>query len=123
MTTASHSQHRVLVVDDNVDGADMLATLLHLDGIDAKAVYNGQSALAVMREWRLTAALVDLSMPNMDGFSVAQAARKIPGCSAITLIALTGWRPDEVAARCAAAGFNGVLVKPLELEQLYRLLD
>jgi CheY-like chemotaxis protein len=113
---------RVLVVDDNVDGADMLATLLRLDGVEARAVYDGGSALDVATLWRPTAALLDLSMPTMDGFHLAAALRSLPEGRAMRLIALTGWSTQEVRDKCIGAGFDEVLLKPLDLAELYRAL-
>jgi PAS domain S-box-containing protein len=113
---------RVLVVDDNRDAADSLGMLLRFLGADAQVVYGGAAALEAVRTYRPRLVLLDLGMPGMDGFEVAQRLRQEEGCQ-ITLIALTGWGQEEDRRRSQAAGFDYHLVKPVNPEALQALLS
>jgi CheY-like chemotaxis protein len=113
-------KYRVLVVDDNRDAADTLATLLDLLGCDARTAYDGPSALAAIDAWLPAAVLLDLGMPGMDGYEVA---RKMRRDRSIVLVAVTGWGQEEDVARTRAAGFHHHLTKPVDVEGLRALLD
>ena len=111
-------EERLLIVDDNVDAADMLLMLLKRKGYRTTAVYNGADALAAARRQMPNVVLLDLGMPVMDGFQVAEHIRKLPEGDEVILIALTGWGLSEDRARTAAAGFDHHLVKPVTLKDL-----
>jgi PAS domain S-box-containing protein len=113
---------RVLVVDDNVDAADSLATLLRLKGQDVLVAYDGLSALAKAEAEPPAIAFVDLGMPRMDGYELARAFRANPALQGVVLVALTGWGQPEDRRRTKEAGFDFHLVKPIESETLHRLL-
>ena len=114
---------RVLVVDDNHDAADTLGRLLkHLDAT-VRVVYDGQSALAALADFKPDVVLLDLGMPEMDGYETARRIRQSPQQPSVTLIALTGWSQDEDHRRTHAAGFDRHLVKPVELDQLQTMLS
>src|SRR6185295_1732062 len=93
--TSRAMARRVLIVDDNVDAAESLATLLKLLGADVHVAHDGPSALEAFRVYRPNVALLDIGMPGMDGYEVARRARLIPGGEKATLIAVTGWGQDE----------------------------
>lgn len=112
---------QVLVVDDNQDAADSLTALLELDGFDARAVYDGASAIAAVEAQAPDMIIMDLGMPGMDGYETARAIRQIAGAERILLLALTGWGQGDARRRTAEAGFDHHLVKPVELEQIVRL--
>ncbi|WP_070269071.1 response regulator [Duganella sp. HH101] len=112
---------QVLVVDDNRDAADSLAALLEIDGFDARAVYDGASAIAATAEAMPDMIVMDLGMPGMDGYETARAIRQRPGTERILMIALTGWGQSDARRRTGEAGFDHHLVKPVELEQIIRL--
>jgi signal transduction histidine kinase len=108
---------RVLVVDDNLDAATTLQTLLSLHGIDVAVAHDGVAAVAHVREERPQAVVMDIGMPGMNGYEAAQHIRSAGGAQPL-LIALTGWGQEADRARARAAGFDHHLVKPLDLEQL-----
>jgi PAS domain S-box-containing protein len=116
------ASRRVLVVDDNRDAADSLTLLLRLLGADVQVVYDGTAALEAIHTFRPRVVLLDLGMPGMDGYEVAQRLRQEEG-QGITLIALTGWGQEEDRRRSQAAGFDYHLVKPVNPEALQTLLS
>jgi PAS domain S-box-containing protein len=109
--------HRVLVVDDNADAADTLALLLDTHGARARAVYGGPAALAALPGFAPTVVLLDLGMPEMDGFDVARAIRA-EGHAHVRIVALTGWGQQADRERTRAAGFDHHLTKPVDLAAL-----
>ena len=117
------SSKRVLVVDDNRDAADSLGKLLNLAGAEARAVYNGFAALDVLPSYQPAVLLVDIGMPDMDGYELARRVRQLPDCGDLTLIALTGWGQAEDRQRSQAAGFDFHLTKPADFSTLRNLLD
>jgi len=114
----SGRRRRVLVVDDNVDAAESLGTMLSYWGHDVRVVHGGHDALSALREFTPDAMILDLGMPGMDGYEVAQAIRADPRLTAIRLIALSGYGQPEDRRRTAAAGFDEHLVKPVEHQVL-----
>jgi CheY-like chemotaxis protein len=109
---------RVLVVDDNEDGAAMLCTALQLHGYDVRAASDGMEALRVAAEFRPEAALLDIGLPVMDGYELAGRLRNMPALAGIRLIALTGYGQDRDRAKAHAAGFDHHLVKPVAVDAL-----
>ena len=113
---------RVLLVDDNVDAARSLAELLRSDGHDARYVANGAKALELAVQWRPEVVLLDIGMPGMDGYEVAQRLRALSAERPPRIIAVTGWGHDADRERSRAAGFDIHLVKPVDPAQLARAL-
>jgi CheY-like chemotaxis protein/anti-sigma regulatory factor (Ser/Thr protein kinase) len=109
--------HRVLVVDDNADAADTLVMLLEAHGARARAVYGGPAALAALPAFAPDVVLLDLGMPEMDGFDVARAIRA-EGNTHVRIVALTGWGQQADRERTRAAGFDHHLTKPVDLQAL-----
>ena len=114
--------HRVLVVDDNRDGADSLGLLLRFLGADVHVVYDGPAALAAIRTYRPAVVLLDIGMPGMDGHEVARLVRQEAELRGVVLVALTGWGQEEDRRRSRAAGFDHHLVKPVDAGALQALL-
>jgi PAS domain S-box-containing protein len=114
--------HRVLIVDDNADAADTLALLLEAHGARARAVYGGPAALTVLPGFAPDVVLLDLGMPEMDGFDVARAIRA-EGHAHVRIVALTGWGQRTDRERTRAAGFDHHLTKPVDLRALAAWLD
>ena len=112
----------MLVVDDYQDGADSLTLMLCALGADARAVYDGESAMTSAREFRPALVLLDLSLGEASGIDVGVAIRSALGPLAPRLVAVSGWNDDTTRASTAAAGFEGLLVKPVELEAIRLLL-
>ena len=109
---------RVLVVDDHVDCVLSVGRLLEALGFTVSLAFDGFGALACATEFRPQAALVDLSLPRLDGFGVAERMRAMPETRDTYLIAMTGWGTDEIRARVEAGGFDRHLVKPLSANVL-----
>jgi signal transduction histidine kinase/CheY-like chemotaxis protein len=106
------SGYRLMVVDDNQDAANSLATLLRLQGHEVRVAYTGAAALETALDHRPDVAFLDIGMPGMDGYEVARRLRRQPGLEGVLLAALTGWGQKEDRRRTADAGFDHHLVKP-----------
>jgi PAS domain S-box-containing protein len=114
--------HRVLVVDDNVDAAQTLAAMLSLHGQDTRTAYSGAQALELADAWPPDAAVLDIGMPDLNGYELCSRLRARPTPQRPLLIACTGWGQDADRERALAAGFDFHLVKPIEPAVLLRLL-
>jgi CheY-like chemotaxis protein len=110
------SSRRVLIVDDNRDAADSLAMCLQLDGHAAKAVYSAEGALEQLDMFAPEVVLLDIGLPRMNGYQVAQRIRAAG--SSIKMIALTGYGQEEDKERTHAAGFNAHFTKPVDISAL-----
>ena len=108
-------RRRVLIVDDNRDAADALALLLQHSGHDAFVAYDGLAAFAAAEKQRPNVMLLDIGLPGMSGHDVCRQIREQPWGSGIRMIALTGWGQDEDRRKSQEAGFDGHLVKPVDL--------
>jgi PAS domain S-box-containing protein len=113
---------RILVVDDNVDAAQSLATLLRLGGHEVRVTHDGPAALSEARAFVPEVVLLDIGMPGMDGYEVARRLRRAPETNGALLVAQTGWGQDEDHRRSREAGFAAHLVKPLDPDALEQLL-
>jgi PAS domain S-box-containing protein len=113
---------RVLVVDDNRDAAESLGMLLRLLGSDVKVAHGGQAALDVVEAYRPAVVLLDIGMPEMDGYEVARRMRAKPTTRDVPLIALTGWGNEEDRRLALEAGFDFHMVKPADLNALQAVL-
>ena len=111
-------RHRILVVDDNVDAAESLGTMLAYSGHDVRVAHGGHEALAAAHEFSPNVMILDLGMPGMDGYAVARAVRSDPKIYATRLIALSGYGQPEDRRRTAEVGFDEHLVKPVEHDVL-----
>jgi len=120
--TAPLAGQRILVVDDNRDAAETLAMLLESDGARARAVYDGPAALAALPGLRPHTVLLDLGMPDMDGFEVARRIRTDPAWAGVRIVALTGWGQESDRERTRGAGFDFHLTKPVDLGMLHAWL-
>jgi PAS domain S-box-containing protein len=114
---------RVLVVDDNRDAADSLRMLLESAGQDARAVYDGVSALELAESFRPEVILLDIGMPSMDGYQVARALRKRADAPQPTIAALTGWGQDSDKKKTREAGFDHHFTKPVAADDLLGFLE
>jgi two-component system CheB/CheR fusion protein len=118
----SHAR-RVLVVDDNVDAAESLAELLVLKGHEAKAVTEPRAALEMAPDFAPEVVLLDIGLPEIDGFEVARLLRKMPCTADSLLVAVTGYGQVEDRKASSAAGFDYHLVKPVSFRQIEELID
>jgi signal transduction histidine kinase len=112
----SGSMQRVLIVDDNHDAADSLALLLQLQGHETLTVYSGDEALTRAVEFAPALALLDIGLPDIDGYEVARRLKNL--LPTLKLLAVTGYGLLEDKVRSAAAGFDLHLVKPVALTDL-----
>lgn len=112
----------MLVVDDNRDSADALAELLRLGGHEVAVAYSGREALAAGGSFRPEVVLLDLGMPEIDGYETARRLRAQPGGDSLKLVAFTGFGQERERERSRQAGFDHHLVKPVQVEQLSEIL-
>ncbi len=113
---------RILVVDDNCDAAEALATLLEVRGHDIRVAHDGEEALTIADEFNPQIVVLDLGMPKMDGYETAGQMRTRPWGKRATLVALTGWGQQQDRLRTAEAGFDAHLVKPVTDVELFQAL-
>ena len=109
---------KVLLVDDNADAAETLAQLLELTGYEVMQAYDGATALARAAQFLPEIVLLDIGLPDMDGYEVARALRLMDGLASITLVALTGWGSEQDRLRSSEAGFDLHLTKPVDFMAL-----
>jgi PAS domain S-box-containing protein len=113
---------RVLVVDDSRDNADTLLMLVSAMGHACRAAYGGVEALKQIAGEPPEVVILDLGMPDLDGYEVCRRLRSEPSGSGLYIIAITGWGQAEDRDRTRAAGFDAHLVKPVDAHELERLL-
>ena len=116
------ARHRILVVDDSRDAADSLAMLLDKLGAEVRIATDGPTALDELDAYRPSVVLLDIGMPGMDGLELARRVRQRPGTRGVILVALSGWGQDEDRRRSREAGIDHHMVKPVDLDELGRLL-
>src|SRR5690606_6468096 len=114
---------RVLVVDDNRDAAEILSMLLEAYGHSTALAHNGASALDMAHRFNPDLVLLDIGLPDMDGYAVARAMRADPALQHVVIIALTGWGSEEDRRRSREAGFDLHLIKPVASETLSAALE
>jgi signal transduction histidine kinase/DNA-binding response OmpR family regulator len=112
---------RVVVVDDNEDGADSLASLLELLGHEVRVAYDGPTGITAVRGFDPHLVLLDIGLPGIDGYEVARRLRHDPGTRPV-LVAVSGYGRDEDRQLAHAAGFQHHFVKPIEFETIQTLL-
>jgi PAS domain S-box-containing protein len=116
------SSRRILIADDNRDAAESLAMLLQIDGHECRVVHDGRAAIEEFASFRPEVALLDIGMPEVNGYEVARTIRQGSLGRAVTLIALTGWGQDRDKVRALAAGFNHHFTKPVEPARISEIL-
>ncbi len=113
---------RVLVVDDNIDAAESLSMLLELEGAKVRQAHDGFEALAIAREFAADVIVLDIGMPGMDGYAVCRQLRAMPRGEDTRILAVTGWGQQEDRRKTREAGFDAHLVKPVDPDELTRIL-
>lgn len=113
---------RILVVDDNHDSALSLAMMLSIMGHETRTAHDGESAVATAESFLPEVVLLDIGLPKLNGYEVAQRIREQPWGTSMFLIAVTGWGQEEDRQRSSEVGLNVHMVKPVEPAALEKLL-
>ena len=113
---------RILVVDDNRDGAELLAMLLKMTGHETHIAHDGLEAVEMASQIRPDLILLDIGLPKMDGYEVARRIRAEPWGKKLVLVALTGWGQEEDRRKSQKAGFDSHIVKPVDPDALTGVL-
>jgi PAS domain S-box-containing protein len=115
-------RRRVLIVDDNEDGAESLAILLQLGGHETHTAHDGVKAMEAAERLQPDVVLLDIGLPQLNGYEVCRRIREQPWGRGLTLVAVTGWGQQEDRRRSREAGFDTHIVKPVDPKGLMRLL-
>jgi CheY-like chemotaxis protein len=117
-------QHRVLVIEDNADSAELMQITLELAGNDVAVAHSGAAGVEQARAWRPTAVICDIGLPGvLDGYAVARMLRSDPELRSVLLIAFSGYGQEEDKRRASDAGFDVHLTKPIAPEALVRVIS
>ena len=120
---AGGPRKRVLVVDDNQDALAMLADALRAVGFDVRIAHDGPTALRQASAFAPDIAILDIGLPVMDGYELAERLRTAAAGRPVTLVAVTGYGQPADRRRARLAGFDAHLVKPVRLDELLRALE
>jgi CheY-like chemotaxis protein len=120
---AAKPRRRVLIVEDNLDGARMLAKLIFTMGHEVDYAINGYAALRLAERFQPDIVIVDLALPDITGWAVARALRQKPGLEGVRIYATTGQYGEAARERSLAAGCDGHFVKPFDPAVLNKLLS
>jgi DNA-binding response OmpR family regulator len=113
---------RILLVDDYPDSADSLSLILSAVGHQVDVAHGGLAALTRADEFRPDTAILDIGLPDLDGFEVARRLRSAPWGRNLVLIAVTGWDRDDHRTKSAEVGFDRHFVKPVDVNELRSFL-
>ncbi len=116
------TSRRVMVVDDHVASADLLVELLSLEGYAVGVAHCGRDALAMAHDFKPRIALLDIGLPDMDGFALARLFKADPQLQQIRLVALSGYAQSAYPKYSRVEGFDQYLVKPVDVEQMLAVL-
>lgn len=122
-SSGKNGSRRVLVVDDNADAAEMLGEMLSLAGHVVSVKNDPITALESVQEFQPDVAVLDIGLPGMTGYELAERLRDTVSCQGCRLVALTGYGQEQDRRRSASAGFDHHLVKPVDFERLMNILD
>jgi CheY-like chemotaxis protein len=109
---------RILLVDDNEDARELLAGLLELQGYRIEAASDADGALEIAARFQPQIVVLDLGLPEVDGWELARRLRKVDGLTAVRIVALTGYGSERDRERSREAGIDVHLLKPVEISQL-----
>lgn len=119
----SYATLRILIVDDNPDVLDSLTMILQLWEINVRSADNGRSALEILDDFNPNIILLDIGMPDMNGYEIAKKIRQNSKYDAFKLVAITGWSQEKDRIKSKASGFDEHLTKPLDINELDKLLQ
>lgn len=114
--------HRILIVDDNNDAAETLGELLRMMGHEVRCAAHGEQALRLLQEFPVQLGLLDIGLPDMDGYELATRVRALPQGQSMKLVALTGYSEDNSRVQAMSARFDEHLVKPVNIDRLLAIL-
>jgi two-component system CheB/CheR fusion protein len=114
---------RILLVEDDPDIRSTMQEVLEFDGCEVRSAGNGPQALQAVEEGAFDVALVDIGLPGMDGYELARRLRQRPGVARLPLVALTGYGRSSDRQATRAAGFDAHVTKPVDPDELYRVLQ
>ncbi|MGH2626609.1 MAG: response regulator [Anaerolineales bacterium] len=114
---------RVLIVDDEITTVDVLSKALELFGHEPLPAYDGEDALRSLGQGIPDLILLDLMMPGMDGYETLHRVRQLPGARDLPVVIVTASPDPDLEQRVAAAGGNGCLRKPVDLDLLSRTIE
>ena len=120
--STQHSATRILVVDDNEDAANSLATLLEVVGYKVRIAYDGPEGIEAADEFEPAVALLDIGLPKLSGYDIARHVRGRRG-GEVLLVAITGWGQEDDRRRARDAGFDHHFTKPADFDKLLSLID
>jgi len=123
ISPGSGAGRRILVVDDHVASVSSLSLVLSLLGYDVRCAFDGVEALRRAAEFKPEIAILDLSIPLLDGYAVATRMREMEATRDALLVAMTGWSSASVSERVRASGFDLHLVKPVSVDRLTNALQ
>ncbi|MFZ0500719.1 MAG: response regulator [Steroidobacteraceae bacterium] len=112
----------MLIIDDNADAANSLAALLDLRGHETQVAYSAREALDRIEAFEPEVVLIDIGLPEVDGYELARRLRATPSLAGMRLVAVTGYGQTDDRQRALAAGFDDHLVKPADLAALDRTM-
>jgi two-component system CheB/CheR fusion protein len=123
LIAAARKPRRVLIVEDNEDAREMLSILLRTEGHEVEVAHDGPTGLRAALTFRPDIGLLDLGLPGFDGYTLARNIRVHDEGKQIYLVALTGYGQSEDRLRAEQAGFDELVVKPLDINQLALLIQ
>jgi two-component system OmpR family response regulator len=121
-TRVATPAHRILVVDDYPDGAEVMCILLGILGHECRAVYTGRDALAEASVFEPDIVILDLGLPDISGYEVARELRRRGSSNPVHIAACTGWGDAAAIARSVAAGLDQHVVKPIDRAKLSSMI-
>ena len=120
--SAAKTALRILIVDDDKDGADCLAMMLKMMGNETRTAHDGQEGIEAAEAFRPDVVLLDIGLPKLSGYEACRRLREQPRGKNIIIIAITGWGQDEDRRRSHEAGFDNHMVKPVDPTALMKVL-
>jgi PAS domain S-box-containing protein len=119
---SGQASRKILIVEDNVDGAKSLSMLLSLNGHNVRVAHTGLDGLKMAIEWCPEVVLMDIGLPGLNGYEVAEQLRKVRDKNSLMLVALSGWGREEDRQKAERVGFDAHLTKPVNPDDVQNLL-
>jgi PAS domain S-box-containing protein len=121
--TTTALARRILIADDNRDSVEMMQALLEHCGHEIRAAFDGPEALEICEVFKPDTVFLDIGLPGMDGYEVAQRIRRMPSGERVQIIAVSGYAREEDRARALESGFTDHLAKPVDFDHISKMLD